>query len=106
VNKACESSSDIIAMEKVNMNWFIKECDDYHEICAGYMYSPKGKWKAIELGCFVPHNGLAHKYYGLFYTGQKPSKKQILGVLNTIASFVDDDYECRPIEVEDISQTV
>lgn len=78
--------------------WFIGHFADYHEIRDAEFTSGKERFKAIELGCFYPKKSFSYvgRYYGLFYTGRKPPKAEILKALNQVAT--DDNYgEIVPI---------
>ena len=67
--------------------WYIKCFDDYHEII-----HHKGRYKAIELGCWMPENGCSYNlYYGLFYKGRKPTFQKVFNKLLKMVLLNDGD---------------
>lgn len=56
--------------------FYIKAFDDYHEI------EKRGKFKALELGCFYEDKFNYSRYFGLFYTGRLPAFKRIFNSLS------------------------
>jgi hypothetical protein len=75
--------------------WFIEAVRDYHELDASKFFLPsKTKMNCIELGCFYLNFGnVSHSlYFGLYYTGTKPAKKDVVKKLQDIA-FIYDSFE-------------
>lgn len=58
----------------MNNQFFIVECDDYHEItniACSILTDKKAKYKSWEIGYASPN------YYGVIYTGKRPLKAQV-----------------------------
>jgi len=58
--------------------WFIKVCDDYHEIRGDDIFNDEGDFSAIELGCYPHKHCSCDMYFGLFFRGRKPSLDKII----------------------------
>ena len=56
------------------MSWTIKHFDDYHEI-------ESKTNKTLELGCFVPKGWGYARYFGLFYKGKRPKRREVMSRL-------------------------
>ena len=52
-------------------NWMVKHFDDYHEI-------QSDSYNVIELGCFPGAEYGYCRYFGLFYSGKRPSLPVII----------------------------
>lgn len=76
----------------------ISHHDDYHEII-----HCEGKYKTLEIGCFpVKGNSFGYcRYFGLFYTGRKPTFSQVWPSLERKIDF----GKCNHNNGEDISVT-
>lgn len=55
-------------------NWYIRSFDDYHDI-------ESETFNTFELGCFPEPNFGYCRYFGLFYKGKRPPRKQVIGRL-------------------------
>jgi hypothetical protein len=79
---------------------------DYHEVDPGRFFLPKNqKLKCVELGCFYPNFGWANHslYFGLYYTGKRPARTEVLKRLRQIAFINDRSSIERDINMEDIN---
>lgn len=75
------------------MNWFIAIVGDYHDIDPDCFRNEKGKFNAIELGCFPTKGFGCDQYYGLFYQGRRPAFKAILPVLLKSVELSEDETD-------------
>lgn len=68
-------------------NFFIKHFDDYHSITSKTM-------NYQELGCFPTKDDYGYnRYFGLFFTGQRPSFKRIMNSLKRKISLDTENHK-------------
>ena len=84
------------------MEFFVGRFEDYHSIDSMQWRSGTGKKvNVIELGLFLPLDSHRREYFGLFYTGRKPSLERVMKVLDEVIEYGDLDYGDSKEEVEE-----
>lgn len=87
--------------------WFIGQFDDYHEIREDAFLGSHGKkFKAVELGCFPVEDYSYNRYFGLFYTGRRPSFDEILKAVKKKVVLSDKEVETRDITLESLKYEI